>query len=169
MTDLSTVLREGRFLIMDGAMGTELQRAGCLKGECYEAWNLTRPDDVRRIHAAYVAAGAEVIVANTFQANPLALARHHLDHDLAALVHAGLALARAAGATWVLADIGPMSTTELKSAWAILNACGPADGILLETFSDPADAAVFLRANHSRLGPNKPMLVSFTYDGETLR
>ena len=83
MPDLATALRSGRIVLMDGAMGTELQRAGIGTGECYEAWNLTRPEVVRGIHRAYVVAGAEVLVANTFQANPLGLARHHLDHSLA--------------------------------------------------------------------------------------
>ncbi|TMQ32259.1 MAG: methionine synthase, partial [Planctomycetota bacterium] len=36
-------LHSGRVLLMDGAMGTELQRAGLAEGECYELWNLTHP------------------------------------------------------------------------------------------------------------------------------
>ena len=55
---------------MDGAMGTELQRAGCQPDECGEIWNLTHPERVRAIHQAYVDAGAEVLLTNTFQANP---------------------------------------------------------------------------------------------------
>ena len=43
MPDLLKALRAGRVLLIDGAMGTQLQRAGIRPGECYEAWNLTDP------------------------------------------------------------------------------------------------------------------------------
>src|SRR5690348_7217034 len=108
MSELVKALRSGRVLLMDGAMGTELQRAGIGPGECYEAWNLTHPRKVRSIHRAYVEAGATVLLTNTFQANPPALTRHHQEQKLTAIIQAGLAHARAAlsGSGWVLADIG---------------------------------------------------------------
>ena len=58
MSRFLEALRSGRVLLMDGAMGTELQRAGIEEGECYEAWNLTHPEQVRAIHRGYVFAGA---------------------------------------------------------------------------------------------------------------
>src|SRR5262249_59798895 len=76
MSRFLSALQSGRILLMDGAMGTELQRAGLRQGECGELWNLSRPDQVRAIHQAYVAAGAECLLTNTFQSNPMALARH---------------------------------------------------------------------------------------------
>src|SRR5437764_7321832 len=69
MSRLLHELRSGRVLLMDGAMGTELQRAGMLPGECYELWNLTHPEEVRAIHQRYVDAGARCLLTNTFQAN----------------------------------------------------------------------------------------------------
>ena len=69
------VLRSGRVLLMDGAMGTELQKAGLGSNECGELWNLTHSDRVRAVHQAYGAAGARVWLTNTFQANRVALAR----------------------------------------------------------------------------------------------
>src|ERR1043166_9314900 len=78
MTDFLRALRAGRVLLMDGAMGTELQKAGIQSGECHELWNLTHADVVRSIHQAYVDAGAEVLLTNTFQANPIHLKRHGL-------------------------------------------------------------------------------------------
>ena len=72
MSRFLDALRSGRVLLMDGAMGTELQRAGLQPGECGELWNLTHPEKVRAIHQAYVDAGAEVLLTNTFQANPAA-------------------------------------------------------------------------------------------------
>jgi 5-methyltetrahydrofolate--homocysteine methyltransferase len=164
-------LRSGRVLLMDGAMGTQLQRAGAKDEECFEALNLTQPEKIRAIHRAYAEAGAEVLLSNTFQANPTALSRHHQDEDLATIIQTGLEHARSACRKkgWVLAAFGPVSTTELKTVWPIINCCQDADGILLETFSDPGEASVFVRANQSRLGPKKPVLISFTFDGKTLR
>ena len=74
--------RSGRVLLMDGAMGTELQKAGLQPGECGELWNLTHPEKVRAIHRAYVDAGAEVLLTNTFQANPASLAGYNLAGQL---------------------------------------------------------------------------------------
>src|ERR1700682_1498 len=109
MSRFLDALRSGRVLLMDGAMGTELQRAGLKPGECGELWNLTHPDKVRAIHQAYVDAGAEVLLTNTFQANPAALARHNLDGQLGVICQAAVDLAREAAGPdrWVLADVGP--------------------------------------------------------------
>src|SRR5437660_2511292 len=67
MSRFLEILRSGRVLLMDGAMGTELQRAGIGEGECYELWNLMRPDAVSAVHWAYRSAGAECLLTNTFQ------------------------------------------------------------------------------------------------------
>lgn len=56
-------------IVLDGAMGTLLQKAGLSLGELPEEWNLTRPDIIEGIHRAYLEAGSDVIYANTFGAN----------------------------------------------------------------------------------------------------
>jgi 5-methyltetrahydrofolate--homocysteine methyltransferase len=144
-------LRSGRVLLMDGAMGTELQKAGLQPGECGELWNLTHPERVRAVHQAYVDAGAEVLLTNTFQAHAAAFARHHLtpDHLAAAWFRApnhacsvrGPSRFVAAGGTaaYVLGDVGPAvdpvsgkefaDLTEVRQSWL--------DGVFLETFSGP--------------------------------
>ena len=66
--DLRQALRD-RILILDGAMGTMLQRHG-LSGNS-EPFNLTHPDIVRSIHRAYIDAGADIISTNTFGANAI--------------------------------------------------------------------------------------------------
>ena len=58
------------FTIFDGAMGTMLQARGLKAGAFPETYNLTHPDVVLSIHKAYVEAGADVVTANTFGANP---------------------------------------------------------------------------------------------------
>jgi 5-methyltetrahydrofolate--homocysteine methyltransferase len=171
MSDFLTALRSSRILLMDGAMGTQLQSAGIGDGECYEAWNLTQPEKIRAIHRSYVEAGAEILVANTFQANPQALARHRQENNLTAILSAGLGHARSAltSGGWVLASIGPLATMDSLTVTAIVKSCLEADGILLETFSDPAEAATFARAAQSASGALLPILVSFTFDGKSLR
>src|SRR6516162_4220139 len=96
MASLLETLRSGRVLLMDGAMGTELQRAGIGEGECYELWNLTQPDRVRAVHQAYVFSGAEILLTNTFQANPPSLAQFKLGDRLEIIWQAALEQARAA-------------------------------------------------------------------------
>src|SRR5262245_17639011 len=70
MPDIVKALHSGRVLLMDGAMGTELFRAGVPRDACLEELNLTQPEVVQGIHRAYVEAGAEVLLTNTFQASP---------------------------------------------------------------------------------------------------
>ena len=102
----------GDILLLDGAMGTQLQARGLQPGETPELWNLTRPDDVRAIHEAYFQAGAQVVYSNTFGANR---AKYHGDAPLADVIAAGVAIAReaASGASasdcrrFVALDIGP--------------------------------------------------------------
>ena len=62
--------------IVDGAWGTELDKLGCPPGYCREEWNVSRPDLVRQVAESYIAAGAQIILTNTFGANRCSLARH---------------------------------------------------------------------------------------------
>ena len=66
MADFLTALRSGRVLLMDGAMGTELQKAGLRDDENGATWNLLHPEPVEAVHRAYVRAGAKVLLTNTF-------------------------------------------------------------------------------------------------------
>jgi methionine synthase I (cobalamin-dependent) len=141
MASFIDTLRSGRVLLMDGAMGTELQRAGICENECYEAWNLTQPERVRAIHQAYVVAGAEVLLTNTFQA----AAKGRIRTESSRAVNAGLELARSVVNTnqFVLADIGPVSWSLWPLAYGpdpVLQTAGllrESDSILLETWSHP--------------------------------
>lgn len=146
-------------------MGTELQRAGIGQGDCFESWNLLHPQIVKGIHERYVAAGAEVLLTNTFQANPQALARHGQGEHLQELFEAAIQLARqAAGKDGVVvADVGPCTDASLKTAGPILRAGSSADAFLLETLSTPREAWNFFKANRARLGPDKPILLSFAF------
>jgi len=103
-----------RPLLADGAMGTQLQQAGLEPGGCGEAWNLDAPERVLAIQSRYVAAGADVLLSNTFGASRVMLERHDQGDRAVAINRAGVELARRAFAEcaggragFVLGDIGP--------------------------------------------------------------
>jgi 5-methyltetrahydrofolate--homocysteine methyltransferase len=137
MSRFLEALHSGRVLLMDGAMGTELQRAGIGEGECYELWNRTQPERVRAIHRSYVYAGARCLVTNTFQANPAALAKHGLQEELEEINQAAIGIARSVCGVnhYVLASVGPMEPG-LDALDRVVQSLRMADAILFETWSD---------------------------------
>jgi 5-methyltetrahydrofolate--homocysteine methyltransferase len=158
---------------MDGAMGTELQHAGLRPGECGEQWNLTHPERVRAIHQAYVDAGAEVLLTNTFQAHPFHLARFGLEDRLEEINCQAVVLVRkAAGRSrFVLGSVGPIfdpfgktEFPDLKSLGRVLASLENVDGFLLETCSSPrALAAVRYAFHRVPEVETTPLLLSLTY------
>lgn len=119
-------------------MGTELIRLGADSGDNLARLSLSRPGLVLDVHRAYVAAGAEVILTNTFQANPQTIADKS---ELRQVGQSAAELARQAGATYVLADIGPIITgrytefEKLDDLRRTAEVISPVHGILLETCS----------------------------------
>ena len=109
MNDLRQAIRD-RILILDGAMGTMLQRHG-LSGNS-EPFNLTHPDIVRSIHRAYIDARADIISTNTFGANAISQADYGCSAQAREFARAGAALARAEAdaaprKVWVAGSMGP--------------------------------------------------------------
>ena len=99
-----------RTLLSDGAMGTQLQAAGLEPGGCGELWNLEHPERLLKIQSAYVEAGSDCLITNTFGASRIMLQRHGVGDDVAAINQAGARLAREAFGDrrgFVLGDIGP--------------------------------------------------------------
>lgn len=162
MRDLITPLRSDKILLMDGAMGTELQRlTQTSSSQASERFNLTDPELVRSIHRAYLDAGAQVILTNTFQANPPALAdQHHAVWDAAVQI----AREAAADRAFVLADVGPIDGLTDEIARAIVDECRHTDGILLETWSSLDALHQFAQALSAE---PMPLLVSFTFHRDT--
>jgi len=162
----------GRFRLMDGAMGTRLLAAGLSVGECGPAWNLTRPREVSRVHADYLAAGAEVLLANTFLSDPVSLARHGLDDRLDEINHTAITLARRAPGPrrYVLGDVGPILTPGRYEEFSDRDALrrtaaslADADAILFETCSTPAALGAVEFVLHRVEGIDVPLLLSLTY------
>ena len=58
-------------LFFDGGMGTLLQAEGLQPGELPETWNVKKREKIIDIHRAYLEAGSDIVLTNTFGANPL--------------------------------------------------------------------------------------------------
>jgi 5-methyltetrahydrofolate--homocysteine methyltransferase len=98
MATLRERLGARRLLVADGAWGTRLQERGLEPGECPELWNVTRPQEVRRVAEEYLAAGSDLILTNTFGGSPLMLRRHGLEERTEELNEAGARLSLEAAA-----------------------------------------------------------------------
>ena len=156
-----------RILFFDGGMGTLLQEQGLQAGELPETWNLKNPEPIIQIHKAYLAAGADIILANTFGAN-----RFKYGEDLEKIVTAG---AESGKKAYVALDIGstgkllkPMGTLDFEEAvggFAEIIRVGEkagADLILIETMSDTYElkAAVLAAKENSTL----PIMATVIFD-----
>ena len=97
---------EKRVLLFDGSMGALLGLMGVETG-CPDLLSVDRPELIRGIHEAYVRAGADIILTNTFGATPLKLERSGHASRSAEIAAAAVKNARAAGAPFVALDLGP--------------------------------------------------------------
>ncbi|MGO3605147.1 MAG: homocysteine S-methyltransferase family protein [Pseudolactococcus laudensis] len=171
LTDLKT-----QILLFDGAMGTQLQDRGLPIGGIPEHFNLTHPEVVEAIHRDYVAAGADVITANTFQANTTKMAADELDET----IHTAIALAKKAEPKYVAYDMGPtgqllqpMGTLSFDAAYemfasqAIIAEQAGADLVIIETVADLLEAKIAVLA--VKENTKLPVFVTMTYqeDGRT--
>ncbi len=82
MSILDELITANGFLVIDGAMGTELFSRGLPAGEAPERWNLDDPERVRQVHQAYIEAGSDIILTNTFGGTKFRLALHSLDDQV---------------------------------------------------------------------------------------
>lgn len=178
MAELRERLQGPRPLLLDGATGTELERRGARAG--LPLWSthalLECPDLVAEIHAEYVAAGAELLTANSFRTQERTLARAGLGGEAPRLTALAVELARRAarGAghpVWVLGSAPPLEdcfrpdlvpdaaamAREHGQHASNLAAAG-ADGILVETMNTLREAVAAVRAARET---GLPVVVSF--------
>ena len=94
MVGLAELLEANGFLVIDGAMGTELFAAGLTAGDPPELWNLDHPDRIRAIHQAYVDAGSDIILTNSFGGNRHRLKLHSLEGRVPELNAAAASIGR---------------------------------------------------------------------------
>ena len=136
-------------VLLDGAMGTMLQRAGLKLGDRPETLSLTEPQVVEDIHRQYVEAGAQMILANTFCANAHKLAGTGFTVSQVVTASVQVALRAARGRAAVALDVGPigemlepLGTLGFDEAYALFaqmieaGARAGAQAIFFETFSD---------------------------------
>ncbi len=183
-----------RVVIADGAMGTMLQASDASLADfeghegCNEVLNVTRPDIVRGVHRAYLAAGADCVTTNTFGANLGNLGEYGIGQRIGELSQAGAVAARAVADEftaadgrhrWVLGSIGPgtklptlghVTFRELRDSY-YENAAGllrgGADALIIETCPDllQAKAAVIgARRAVADLAPGAVIIASLTIE-----
>ena len=169
---LRRVLAGEDFLLFDGAMGTQLQARGLAAGEVPELLCLTNPQEITQIHQAYVQSGSEVVTTNTFGASAPKLGDATTVEEV---FSAAVACAKASGARYVAADIGPtgsllepMGTLPFDDAYELFaqqvraaDAAG-ADLFIIETMADLAEAKAAVLA--AKECSDLPIFCTMTFD-----
>ncbi len=174
--DVLTYIKEN-IILLDGGMGTLLQAAGLQPGEMPERWNLTRPDEIVRVHRAYFDAGSNVVNTNTFGANCLKFGEDELDEIVkAAVENARTAAIESAGTQpkYVALDIGPTGrmlepigplpfdeAVEIFAKTVRLGVKYGVDLIVIETFTDLYETKAALLA--AKETSDLPVFVSNAY------
>jgi 5-methyltetrahydrofolate--homocysteine methyltransferase len=176
---LEALLAERPVLLADGGMGTSLFQQGLVTGDNPELWNVEHPERVEAVHRGFVAAGADLILTNSFGGNRFRLALHGHQDRVAELNRAAAVVARraadAAGRPVLVAgSIGP--TGEIL---APLGACDPAaaeaafaaqaaalaetgcDLLWIETMSAAEEVAAAVRA---AAATGLPVVVTMSFD-----
>jgi 5-methyltetrahydrofolate--homocysteine methyltransferase len=177
MTAFLELLDERRVLVADGATGTGYQELGLPLGTAPEEWLFDAPERVLELHRAYVDAGADLILTDTFGATPLRLQHTPLAgrvHDvnvraveLAREAAGGKALvAGSMGPTGHLFEpLGPLTRGECVDIYAeqagALTA-GGADLLVLETFFALEEGLAAIEG--TRRSSDLPLVVTFSFD-----
>src|SRR5215208_3686909 len=173
-------------LLADGAMGTMLHAHGVGFEKCFDELNITNPSAVAEIHRAYIEAGAQLIITNTFGANRFKLIKHGLQDKIIETNKAGVDLAkRVVAASFrdvlVAGDVGPLGVRiapygrvkpeAAREAFAeqirALAEAG-ADLIVIETFSDLYEIREAIKAARESCELPVVASVTFTRDDRTV-
>ena len=172
LQDLLTSDRKTIFL--DGAMGTQLGKAGLEMGGHN---SVTHPEAVQAVHERYAACGIDLLITNTLTMNRVNLESHNVGVEVREVNLAGARLARAAAreGQYVLGDIsstgkllepyGPLAEYDAHAAFreqATLLAEGGVDGFIIETMIDLREALCALRA--TREASELPIIASISFN-----
>ena len=175
MLDITSFIANGP-VILDGGWGTQLQQRGLEVGAHPDLWNLTAPEQVGQVARAYVEAGSQVILTNTFGATKFTLQRHGYGDKVAEVNRVGVEISKRAtsgtpakvfasmGPTGVMLMMGEVKPEQLYEAFleqASALATAGADAIVVETMSDPAEAELAVKAAKST---GLPVAVSLVFD-----
>ena len=170
---------QNRILFCDGGMGSLLQEAGLKPGELPGTWNITHPEELVKIHKAYLEAGADIVTTNTFGVDRLKY-NENTEFQLepiirAAVTNAKEAIRQSGKQAWIGLDMGPtgkllkpMGDLAFEDCCAIyrevveIGADAGADFVLIETMSDSYETKAAVLA--AKEGCNLPVFVTVTFD-----
>jgi methionine synthase I (cobalamin-dependent) len=178
-------LASGQVLVADGATGTMLQAAGLPTGVPGEAWILQRPEEIMKLHRAYLEAGSQLILTSTFGGTRSRLQKAGLDGQVQEINRRAAELARQAageptssphrGAVYVGGDIGPSGemmaplgkltyeiAVEVFAEQARALAAGGVDCIYIETMSDLNEARAAVEG--AQQACDLPVFCTFSFD-----
>lgn len=174
MTLADLLASERTVIFLDGAMGTQLGRAGLEMGG---KTTLTHPDAVFAVHRAYAACGVDLLITNTLTMNRANIESHNLEVDVREVNLAGVRLAREAAGPgqFILGDMsstgkllkpfGPLSEEAAFAAFkeqaGILAEAG-VDGLIIETMFDLREAICAVRA--AKEAADLPVIASMTFN-----
>ncbi len=170
-------------VVADGAMGTMLFAAGLQFGDPPEMWNVALPQGsmVRQIHRAYLDAGAQVILTNTFGGNRLRLSLHGNERHVGEVNRMAAAIARAEvdaadHDALVAGDIGPSGSlmdplgtlaydeaVDVFAEQAAALVAGGVDLIWIETMSDLQEIHAAI-VGARQVAPGIPLIATMTFD-----
>jgi 5-methyltetrahydrofolate--homocysteine methyltransferase len=175
--NLQEKLKAPGYIILDGAMGTELDKLGNFT-RCEN--NLTNQENVVHVHRDYISAGSTAIITNTCTMNRIFVETHNLNIDITRVNLAGAKIAREAigdkgfvlgnlSATGqMLEPYGTFTEEQFIEAYTeqanLLNE-GGVDGFIIETMFELREALCALKA--CKKISDRPVLVSMTYKTES--
>ncbi|MBI1880477.1 MAG: homocysteine S-methyltransferase family protein [Chloroflexi bacterium] len=183
MPDLKQKLSEAGIIILDGATGTEMQRRKLPAGMAPELWNLQNPEMVKQHYCAYVEAGSDAILTNSFGGTRPRLDMEgsgHLTHDIN-VAAAKLAREVAGEKVLVLGSMGPTGmlmepmgeltyekAVEFFAEQAAALVEGGVDGLHVETMSDLREAKAAIEGAHRATSLPVTVTMSFDMHGRTM-
>jgi len=182
---LTSLLAVRPWLLADGATGSNLFERGLQSGDAPEFWNADHPDRVAQLQRAFIEAGADIILTNTFGGTRHRLKLHKAEHRVAELNEKAARISRAeadragrdvlvAGSMGptgeILEPLGPLSQDDARGAFAeqaSALARGGADLLWIETMSsvEETEAAV---AGARTTGLPIVATLSFDTNGRTM-
>lgn len=181
MAAIRDLLDRQPYLITDGAMGTVLFSAGLEQGDPPELWNLQYPERVAAVHQAYLEAGSQIILTNTFGGNRLRLGLHDAGSKVSEANQAAAEILRKVAdqsnrEVLVAGDIGPsgevlapygeMAFQDAKDAFqeqAAALIAGGVDLIWIETMSDLEEVRAAVEGTR-QVSKDIPLVTTMTFD-----
>lgn len=181
MDAIRSLLAENKFILTEGAMGTMLFASGLTQGYSPELWNVEQPEKVAAIHQAYLDAGAQIALTNTFGGNRFRLALHNAQDRVVELNRAAVELLQkvvrsASRPVLVAGNIGPtgqvllpygeMSFEEARAAFAEQAAAlieAGVDLIWIETMADLEEVRAAVEGVR-QVSQDIPIMTTMTFD-----